>query len=179
MTSSIIRKFCAVTASWTFAWMACNAGAEVFYAGQTKGFPGDEVELSIVARAGTVLEAIDIVPDLAGVAGVLHFISFTETPALTEDGSGICTGQACGYFYVPDKTFSADAVLATLRFSIDPSAPIGPVAFDPGVVVGTTSLPLSVTAGFEVLAVPEPSSWALVLVGLFGLAHAARRTRRS
>jgi hypothetical protein len=175
MNGSTIGRFCTLTTLWTFGWMAFNCGAEVFYAGQTKGFPGDEVELSINARAGTVLEAIDIVPELNAVAGVLEFISFTPTPALTDGGSDLCTAQACAVFYLPEKTFSTDAVLATLRFAIDPGAPAGPVPFDPGVTVGSDPLPIPPGAGFEVLAVPEPSTWALLLVGLFGIARTMRR----
>jgi PEP-CTERM motif len=175
MNGSTIRRICGLTALWTFGWMAPNCHAEVFYAGQTKGFAGDEVELSINARAGTVLEAIDIVPELDAVASVLHFVAFVDTPGLSGGGSGLCTGQACGFFYLPEKTFATDTLLATLRFSIDPGASAGPVPFDAGVTVGSDPLPIPAGANFEVLAVPEPGNWALLLLGLLGMTWTLRR----
>jgi hypothetical protein len=165
-----------LSAFWTGAG-AAPAGAEIFYAGQPKGLPGQAVELTVNARAGTILEALDIVPDIDGVASVLSFVSLTGTPALTDGGTGSCISDGCAFFYLPEKSFAADAVLATLRFTIDPGAPVGPVAFDPGVVVGETALPIPPGAGFEVLAVPEPESWMLLAAGIALLALATRRFR--
>jgi hypothetical protein len=154
-----------------------GAAAEVFYAGDPKGLPGEEVNMTVNARAGTVLEGIDIVPDLAAVSSVLHFMSFTESAGLTDGGFPLCTGQACSVTYLPEKSFSADTVLATLRFRIDPAAAVGPVPFNPGVVVGVDDLPIAVAQNFEVLAVPEPAHWALLAAGLVTVAFGVRRQR--
>ncbi len=160
----------------TLAW-AGSATAEIFYAGQTKGLPGENVELTVNARAGTILEALDIVPDIDGVAGVLSFVSLTGTPALTDGGFGSCISDGCAVFYLPEKSFAADAVLATLRFTIAPGAPVGLVAFNPGVVVGQNVLPIPAGAGFEVLAIPEPGTWALLAAGIVLLAGATKRSQ--
>ena len=176
--SKIVRSFghlllCAI------GWFALGANAEIFYGGETKGLPGDPVFLTVNARAGTVLEGIDIVPELAPVAGVLDFVSFAETPGLTEGGSALCLNNACSVFYLPEKTFSADTLLATVSFTIDPAAPAGPVDFNPGVVVGVNDLPIPQGQRFEVLAIPEPSNWLLMLFGLAVVALAAPRCRRA
>ena len=177
MKHSTIGRFCVLTALWTLGWVAAVCSAEVFYGGDTKGFAGEDVEMTINARAGTTLEALDIVPEIADVAGVLNFVSFIDTPGLTDGGSGLCTGQSCAFFYLPEKTFATDTLLATLRFSINPGAAPGPVPFDAGVTVGSVPLPIPAGANFEVLAIPEPSSWALFLAGLFGIAQAIRYSR--
>lgn len=172
------------TAQWrrmmvgALACMAFTCHAEIFYGGQTKGVPGSVVDLSINARAGTVLDALDIVPALADVASVLHLVSFEQTTGLTDGGTGLCTEQACAYFYLPEKTFAVDTLLAHYRFKIDPTAPIGVVTFDIGVVVGATPLPLPSAMQFEVLAVPEPSSWMLMLLGSIAIPLVLRRARR-
>ncbi|MPZ43637.1 MAG: hypothetical protein GEV05_09585 [Betaproteobacteria bacterium] len=177
-SSRIVRSFghvllCAI------GWLALGANAEIFYGGETKGFPGDPVHLTVNARAGTVLEGIDIVPELAPVADVLDFVAFAETPGLTDGGSALCFNNACSVFYLPEKTYSADTLLATVSFMIDPAAPVGPVDFDPGVVVGVNALPIPQAQGFEVLAIPEPSNWLLMLFGLAVVAFAVPRCRRA
>lgn len=95
---------------------------------------------SSLARALCWIHSIS--RDYDGVAGVLELISFTETSALTQGGTGLCTGTSCAFFYLPAKSFSQDATLAKLRFRIDPNAPSGPVTFDQRVVVGVAPLPL-------------------------------------
>jgi len=157
--------------------MAFTCHAEIFYGGQTKGVPGAAVDLSIHARAGTVLEALDIVPALADVASVLHLVSFEQTVGLTDGGSGLCTDQACAFFYLPEKTFAVDTLLARYRFTIDPAAPLGVVTFDTGIVVGAMPLPLPSVLQFEVLAVPEPSTWMLFMLGSIAIPFALRRAR--
>jgi len=160
-----------------------NAGAEIFYGGDTKGLPGENVELSINARAGTFLEAIQIVPEYTPVADVLELIELKSMPALTDGGFSDCaSGQVCAVIFATGKTFAADTVLATLRFNIAADAPVGPVPFDPGVIVGEGDpLPIPVAQNFEVLAVPEASHWALLLAGLgvvgFGVRYRTRRLR--
>ena len=160
--------------------LACRAAtchAEFFYGAQTNGVAGSADDLTIHPRACTLLEALDIVPALADVASVLHLVSFDQTPGLTEGGTGLCTDQACAFFYLPEKTFAADTLLAHYRFTIDPAAPLGVVAFDTGVVVGDTALPLPSALQFEVVAVPEPSSWLLFLLGAMAMPVALRRMR--
>jgi hypothetical protein len=157
---------------------ASGASAEIFYAGDTKGLPGEVVELSINARAGTVLESIDIVPAYAPVADVLQLVGLSSTPALTQDGFGFCDGgEVCGLFYLPPKTFASDTLLATLRFNIAPDAPVGPVPFDAGVIVGEDLLPIPPAQNFEVLAIPEPQHWALLAAGLAVVGAVVRRRR--
>ncbi len=163
------------------AWMGLGANAEVFYGGDTKGLPGEPVNLTVNARAGTVLEGIDIVPELAPVAGILDFVSFATAPGLIDGGSPFCFNNACSVFYLDaegnGKTFDADTLLATMRFNIAPAAPVGVVDFDPGVVVGVDILPIPGGQQFEVLAIPEPSNWILMLAGLAVVALAAPRCR--
>ncbi len=164
-------------AAGALACMAFSSHAEIFYGGQTKGVAGSQVDLTIHARAGTVLDSLDIVPELAAVASILHLVSFDTTAGLTDGGSGFCTDQACAYFYLPDKTFAEDTLLARYRFTIDPAAPLGVVPFDTGVTVGITPLPLPGALQFEVVAVPEPSSWLLLLLGSIAIPLALRRAR--
>jgi hypothetical protein len=183
--SRIVRSFghvllCAI------GWFALGANAEVFYGGDTKGFPGDPVFLTVNARAGTVLEGIDIVlPDPPSVAGVLNFVSFVETTGLTDEASSLaCSSSGCSVVYdiVNGKTFSTDTLLVTMNFIIDPAAPVGPVfpEFAPSVVVGVNdALPIPQDQRFEVLAIPEPSNWLLMLFGLGVVALAAPRCRRA
>ena len=157
--------------------VAFEAGAEVFYSGDTKGLPGEPVHLSINARATTTLEAIDIAPFFTEVAGVLNSGTLAVTDALKTDGIGPCDNQVCGLFFLSPKSFAADTLLATVSFTIAPTAPPGMVEFDPGVVVDVTPLPIPASQQFQVLAVPEPSSWLTMLVGLGLVALAAPRCR--
>jgi hypothetical protein len=159
--------------------LALSANADVFYGGDTKGLPGDPVHLTVNARAGTVLEGIDIVPNITAVSGILDFGSFTQTTGLTDGGSAVCFNNACSVFYLPEKTFAQDTLLATVSFTIDSAAPVGLVNFDPGVVVGINPLPIGAAQQFEVLAIPEPSNWALLLAGLAVLILAVPRCRRA
>lgn len=177
MNVSTMREWGRIVSASALACTAFACQAEIFYSGQTKGMPGSEVDLAIHARAGTVLDALDIVPRLEDVASILHLVSFEPTASLTEGGTGMCTDQACAFFYLPDKTFAVDTMLARYRFTIDPAAPLGVVAFDTGVVVGATPLPLPDALRFEVLAVPEPSSVMLLLLGLIAAPLVLRRAR--
>jgi hypothetical protein len=172
-----------LTLLWTLTLGGAAAQAEVFYAGDTKGLPNEFVELTVNARAGTVLEGLDIVPDYDAVSSVLHLVTFTPTPAWTDGGLGACapnnvTPTACVFFYDdPGKSFAADTVLATVRFQIDPGAAPGVVPFDPGVVANADSLPLVGTQQFEVLAVPEPAVWAMLVFGIAAVLAACRRRK--
>lgn len=157
---------------------ATGVHAEVFFGGDTKGMPGESVEMSINARAGTTLEAIQIVPEYAPVADVLELIGLTGTPALTDGGFGDCSsGTVCAVVYVSGKSFAADTVLATVRFTIAPDAAPGPVPFDAGVIVGEALVPIPSAQNFEVLAIPEPAHWALLTIGLGVVLGVARRRR--
>lgn len=151
--------------------------AEVFYSGQTKGQRGDFVELIVNARAGTSIDSIDIVPEIGDVAGILNLDNFQATAALKDGGIGLCEDgdDACALFFLESKTFAADTPLARMRFKIDNAAPIGVVNFDPGVTVGEDILPLPAASRFEVLAIPEPGTWAMVVLGLGIVAAAIRR----
>jgi hypothetical protein len=162
MKGSMIGKCCSVAAGVVLGWMSSICGAQVFYSGLMQGLPGDSVDLFVNARSGTVLESIDILPEPDAFPSVLHFVSLLGTPAMFEDGIGQCTGETCGVFYNAPRTFASDTLLATLRLSIDSGAPAGLVAFDPGVFVGDDPFP---GATLEVLAVPEPSSWVMFLLG--------------
>jgi len=178
MKISTTRQGRRVMLAGALACMAFAAHAEVFFSGQTKGVAGSQVDLSIHARAGTVFDALDIVPDLAGVAAVLHLVSFEPTAAYIDGGSGACTDQACAFFYLTGKTFAQDTLLARYRFTIDPAAPLGVVPFDTGVVVDATPLQLPSAQQFEVVAVPEPSSWMLLLFGSIAIPLALRRAKQ-
>lgn len=172
-----IRKFCAIAVLLTAGTAASVSQAEVFYGGQTKGQRGALVELTVNARAGTALDSIDIVPELDPVAGILNLTGFDVTNALTDGGVGVCEGDVCALFFLEPKTFAAETMLARIRFRIADDAPIGPVAFDPGVTVGQDLLPLPAAAGFEVLAIPEPGTWGLLAAGLVTVGAAVRRRR--
>ncbi|MGH8665783.1 MAG: PEP-CTERM sorting domain-containing protein [Burkholderiales bacterium] len=158
---------------------ALEAGAEVFYGGETKGFPGDPVHLTIHARAGTILEAMDIAPFYDEVAGILDAGNLEVTSAFTDGGVPLCQNEVCGVFFVSPKSFAADALLATISFTIAPGAPVGPVDFDAGVIVDATPLPIPGAQQFQVLAIPEPSNWLLMLFGLAAVAFAVPRCRRA
>lgn len=158
---------------------ALNAGAEVFYGGDTKGLPGEGVELSIHARSGTTLEAIQIVPEYAPVADVLELVELASTTGLTDGGFADCdSGEVCAVVFVNGKSFASDTLLATLRFTIAPDASPGPVPFDAGVIVGEDIVPIPPAQNFEVLAIPEPQHWILMLAGL-GAVVGVRRIRLS
>ena len=175
-TSGLARRLAAVVLA---AALPAAAHAEIIFGGDTKGLPGEVVELSVIARSGTVLEAIDIVPDTDAVADVLQFLGFDTTPALLENSSGPCAASGCALFYVEPKVFAADEMLARWRFRIADSAPVGPVPFDPNIVVGEDVVSLPAAAGFEVLAIPEPGTGWLLLVGGAALAAFIALTRRS
>lgn len=156
-----------------------TANAEIFFAGDTKGLPGESVEMSINARAGTTLEAIQIVPEYAPVADVLGLVGLTSTPALTDEGFGDCSsGTVCAVVYVNGKSFASDTVLATLRFTIADDAPAGPVPFDAGIIVGEELVPIPPARNFEVLAIPEPAHWAMLGAGLGTILLVGRLRRR-
>jgi len=95
---------------------------EIFYGGDTKCLPGENIELPINARAGCTLEAIQIVPEYAPLADLLGLIELASTPALRNHGLGDCNnGLVCAVVYVNGKSFPADTLLATLRFTIGPT----------------------------------------------------------
>lgn len=171
----LFSRCCMAAAS---ALLGAHAHAEVFFGGDTKGMPGESVEMSINARAGTTLESIQIVPEYAPVADVLQLVGLTSTPALTDDGFGDCaSGTVCAVVYVNGKSFASDTVLATLSFTIAADAAPGPVPFDAGVIVGEDVVPIPPASNFEVLAIPEPAHWALLCAGLGTILLAGRRRR--
>lgn len=163
-----LRKLLVSALALTASFGAPIGHAEVFYSGQTKGQRGDFVELILNARAGTGIDSIDIVPEIDDVAGILNLDTFQATAALKEGGIGLCEDgtDACALFFLETKTFAADTPLARMRFRIANSAPIGIVPFDPGVTVGEDILPLPAASQFEVMAIPEPGTWAMVVLGL-------------
>lgn len=161
------------------AALPAAAHAEIVFGGDTRGLPGEVVELSVIARSGTVLEAIDIVPDTDAVAGVLEFLGFDTTPALLDDSSGPCAASGCALFYVEPKVFASDEMLARWRFRIADAAPVGPVPFDPGVVFGEDPVTLPPAAGFEVLAIPEPAALWMLAAGGVLIAGATSCRRRA
>jgi hypothetical protein len=173
LTHRLARRLAAAVLAAT---LPLAAQADLFYGGNTKGLPGELVELSVHARSGTVLEAIDMVPELDAVAGVLEFLGFDTTPTLLEDGSGLCSTTGCALSYAESKSFAEDEMLARWRFRIAANAPVGPVPFDPGVVFGEIPVALPASMGFEVLAIPEPATmWMLGAGGLLVAGVAARR----
>jgi hypothetical protein len=96
----------------------------------------------------------------------------------TGGGSGLRTAEACSFFYIQGKSFTADTILATFRFKVQHDAAPGPVDFDLGVTVGVTQVPLPESQKFEVLAtIPEPSTWLLMLGGIAAIAAGRCRIR--
>lgn len=174
-TQGLAHRLAAVVLA---AALPAAAHAEIIFGGDAKGLPGEVVELSVIARSGTVLEAIDIVPETDAVADVLQFLGFDTTPALLENSSGPCTASGCALFYAEPKIFASDEMLARWRFRIADTAPVGPVPFDPGVVFGENAVALPAAVGFEVLAVPEPEAlWMLAAGGVLVAGATAWRQR--
>jgi hypothetical protein len=175
------KRLCnAAAATLLMAAALCSQTAQsaLYYGGDPKGLPGEAVSLTLNAAAGTTLDALDLLPDLAALAGRLTFVSLDLTPAFTDGGTGFCNDDpvGCSYFFLPEKEYAVDTLLATLNFLIPADAPVGPIPFDPGVFVGDAdALPIPVGQGFEVLAIPEPASVALLLAGLLALAAVTRR----
>jgi len=167
-----------MTAAWALALLAASAQADVFLSGMPQGLPGADVDLSIMAGAGTTIESIDIVPQYEHFDQVLTLLSLQGTPALTGGGSGLCTAEACSFFYIQGKSFTADTILATFRFKVQHDAAPGPIDFDLGVTVGAKQVALPESQEFEVLAtIPEPSTWLLMLAGFAAVAAGRSRAR--
>ncbi|HEY8555303.1 MAG TPA: hypothetical protein VIL43_12290 [Burkholderiales bacterium] len=179
MNSSTMLRLAVRAPLLALGWLALGASAEVFYGGSTRGYPGDPVQLTINARAGTEISALDIAPFYDEVAAILQNGDLEVTSAFTDGGSVICENEVCGVFYLTPKSFAADTLLATIDFTIAPDAPPGIVDFNPGVIVDVTPLPIPAAQQFEVLAIPEPSNWVLLLCGLAVLLAAVPRCRRA
>ena len=161
----VVALIVSLTSGWT--------EASVFLIGTPEGKPGDEVELSLAATAGTTLDSIDIVPAYDRFGGVLTLLDFQATPALVQGNGGVgCPdGVSCAIFYIEGKSFPKEAILATWRFRVADDAwafadANGEIPFDLGVGVGPDLVPLPVGQAFRILAVPEPSSQMLVVLGV-------------
>lgn len=162
----------------TLGCMAALAGqtahAEIFLQGEPLGTPGAEVVLSLFAREGTSLITFDINPEYERFERSLGLVSLTATAELFRDGSGLCSGLGCAFFYDKGKSFEQDTLLATFVFWVPGSATPGDVPFDLGIAVDGDHIGL--TSRFTVLAaIPEPATWLLILSGL---ALVARRRYR-
>ena len=155
-----------LTSSW--------ARANVILLGEPRGKPGDEIELSIAVTPGTTLSDIDIVPNYEDFAAVVTFLGLAATDALTQGGSGLCINGMCTYFYIPNKSFAQQTILATLHFRVTDDAESfvdsnGQFPFDLGVRVTEQKVALPQGLAFTVLEIPEPSTYALMVAGVFVL----------
>jgi len=159
--------------------------AAVVLLGTPAGRPSQVVEFSLAATPGTLLNSIDIVPRYDRLSAILTLLSFEEAPGLTDGASGMCLEGACAFTYIPPKSFGSLTELATWQFIVNVDAENFVdknrefKQFDFGVTVGTTRVRLPEDRTFRVLAVPEPSVWALVAVGLILILAADARTSRS
>ena len=53
MNCTLRKAVCGMTAAWALALLAASAQADVFLSGMPQGAPGADVDLSIMAGAGT------------------------------------------------------------------------------------------------------------------------------
>jgi PEP-CTERM motif len=186
MNCTLRTAVCGITVTFALALLPAGAQANVFLgtsngaplSGTPKAAPGTDVELSIVAGKGTTFDALDISPDYGAFDQVLTLLSFHPTAAYTSGGSGLCSTDGCAFSFLPNKSFAADTVLATLRFKVQDTALPSVIDFDLGVNVGSAEVPLPESQKFEVLGtIPEPSTWLLMLAGFAAVAAGRCRTR--
>jgi hypothetical protein len=174
----LIKTFQLTLAVWGLGLISGWAHADVFLIGTPEGRPGDQIELSIAVTADTTVVAIDILPFYENFDKVLTLVDFQEGPALMA-GEGFCIEGLCSYNFPPSgKFFAEQTILATWHFKVTDNAEDfvdskGDRAFpfDLGVFIGATLLgtdhaPLPEGQSFTVLAVPEPSSWGFMAVGI-------------
>src|ERR1700687_5723899 len=121
MNCRLTKAVCGMTVACALALLAAGAQANLFLSGTLKGAPGAEVDLSVMAKAGTTFDGLDIVPVYENFNQVLTLLSLQPTVAYTAGGIGLCTEEAdagCSFFYIKRKSFIADTILATFRFKV-------------------------------------------------------------
>jgi hypothetical protein len=91
------------------------------------------------------------------------------TPEASLDGSNV-NFLYCNYAAACDDGFWFDT--ADYNFSISPAAGFGVSYWSPG---GGSDIEPYVQADWSIAAVPEPSTWAMLLLGFAGLGFAAYR----
>ena len=162
-------------------------------------YRGTAVTIQARADADTPLFAFEFHSKYVPDQGILQFLDVLELqndPKITLPEPIECGESLCNRFEdaveVEDISAFADVRGATVPagtvvewvFMVKPNAPLGEVTF-PLFIGG----PLTVAGGrhprrlgesnkqFQVLAIPEPSSWALVLAGLAAVGARAYRRR--
>lgn len=152
----------------------------------------------VPARAETLLVTwTENDPDLGLNIDVSWELSSTPTPIFSVDGIGTevpifdftSTGTTSvgpysdmawysasqgGLFYTPDKLYEVDGAQA---YSGPESAPVFLTGVYPGTDVANGDASATVTIS-SVGAIPEPSTWAMMLIGFVGLGFAGRRASR-
>jgi hypothetical protein len=101
-------------------------------------------------------------------------VSNTFVPASVDGAGGAASGILVGGHWL-DSTPDSSAGIDT-GFFIDPLVNQGGAGAD-GEVVGYSPYNVATAVSFVVTAVPEPSTWAMMIFGFFGLALMAYRRR--
>ena len=179
-----LKKACEL-ALMVVGLMAEVGRADVILVGTPAGRPGDQVELSIVAKSGTSLGSIDILPLYDSFANALALEYFQPNTGLADDASGaLCLDNLCSYFFTEGKSFRNETVLATWRFKVTSNAEDfldpqdkGAFSFDLNILIDGQHMSLPGDQVFRVLAVPEPSSFGLTAAGILLLIVATYRVK--
>jgi hypothetical protein len=149
-----------------------DGGAFSAAAGQGISF---EIDFSVLVDVATPISGAGLaIPGFTGNASATEYLCDGQAYLYT----GACTGSVPKSFAVGSAGI-ANPTTGALQF--------------PGVVIGTENIGLLVTVGTagdagsidvvtadfaEVAAIPEPASWASMLVGLIGVGALSKRFRR-
>ena len=137
-----------------------------------------------ISAATTVGPAPDIVQAYAGsfsiIGGGINYLSGTFSDAIFGSGSGLVV-TASNPSPTESVTFTSDVIAPSLLTAFDRAASLSftDVTPDASIVLGTLNSFKSDVSGDFSSTVPEPSTWAMMLLGFVGLGYAGFRKARS
>ena len=137
-----------------------------------------------ISAATTVGPAPDIVQAYAGsfsiIGGGINYLSGTFSDAIFGSGSGLVV-TASNPSPTESVSFTSDVIAPSLLTAFDRAASLSftDVTPDARIVLGTLNSFKSDVSGDFSSTVPEPSTWAMMLLGFVGLGYAGFRKARA
>jgi hypothetical protein len=140
------------------------------------------VDIGNFGTNGATMNALDYVSLTGSIDGATFSVPFGNfTGSATQNGEAggitIVNGQVTNifsYFNDPAFTSASNEFLTFDNSTNDSTHPPVPLVFELGAVSGTVSVSDPITA-----AVPEPSTWAMMILGFCGLGFMAYRRKSS
>ncbi len=190
---SALKAICLrLGAVWALLLVPLAAQATLYLEGPSEWYPGQTITISLKTDDNTLLNTFFFDSQYWKFASVLeiHNQPVDTLPVVITAGSqdscnSDALGDICSFSYVNARNVLKDTVVTQWQFLVKEDAPLGPVGFDLDLLIEADMgafdfaepIDWPETKQFQVLAIPEPSSWALMLAGFAAVGARAYRRR--